>query len=111
MYNSTLKIVALINSLVKAGNSGIEVTGADPVIVAESGKRYVCGEVDSISITPPDSGIIDVLFASGTTPAVLTVPDTVIFPDWFDPTSLDASTVYEINIMDGVYGAVMVWQT
>lgn len=109
MYDSTLKTIALISTLAKAGNTGIAVTGADPEITAESGKRYVCGEVDSLTITPPDTGVIDVLFASGTTPTVLTIPDTVLFPEWFNPASLDASTVYEINIMDGIYGAVMTW--
>jgi hypothetical protein len=40
---------------------------------------------------------------------VLTVPSTVRFPAWFNPASLDASTKYEINIMDGTDGAVMAW--
>ena len=87
----------------------VTVTGSPPSITGESGKRYVCGTVDSISITPPSVGIIDVVFSSGTTPTVLTVPNTVRFPAWFDATSLDASTVYEINIAYGVYGAVMAW--
>lgn len=86
-----------------------QVSGANPVIMALAGHRYICGEVETISITPPASGICDVVFESGTTPAVLTVPNTVKWPEWFDPTSLDASTTYELNIMDGVYGAVGVW--
>lgn len=85
------------------------VTGANPVIVAQAGHRYVCGEVETISITPPVSGICDLVFTSGTTPAVLTVPNTVQWPEWFDPTSLAASTTYELNIMDGTLGAVGVW--
>ena len=89
----------------------VTVTGSTPAITGESGKRYVCGTVDSISITPPGTGIIDVVFSSGTTPTVLTVPNTVRFPAWFNSASLDASTTYEINIMDGINGAVMAWQT
>lgn len=85
------------------------VTGANPVIAGVANHRYMCGEVATISITPPASGIIDVVFSSGTTATVLTVPSTVKWPDWFDPSSLDASANYEINIMDGVYGAVMMW--
>jgi hypothetical protein len=30
-------------------------------------------------------------------------------PDWFDPTALEANTIYEINIIDGVYGVVASW--
>ena len=87
----------------------IQVTGSTPSITGESGKRYVCGTVDSISITPPQTGIVDVVFSSGTTPTVLTVPNTVLFPAWFSPSNLSANSTYEINIMDGVYGAVSVW--
>ena len=85
----------------------ITVSGSTPSITGESGKRYVCGTVDSISITPPGTGIIDVVFTSGTTPAVLTASG-VTWPSWFDSTSLNASTVYEINIQDG-FGAVSKW--
>lgn len=84
------------------------VTGTTPEIVAQAGHRYVCGEVAAISITPPASGICDVVFTSGTTPAVLTVPNTVQWSEWFDPTTLAASTTYELNIMDGL-GVVSVW--
>ena len=85
------------------------VSGTTPSITGVSGMRYICGEVSTLSITPPASGIIDVIFTSGSTPTVLTVPSTVKFPEWFDPTSLVANTTYEINIADGVYGAVMAW--
>lgn len=86
-----------------------QVSGANPAIVALAGHRYVCGEVETISITPPASGICDVVFTSGTTPAVLTVPNTVKWPDWFNPANLETSAIYEINIMDSVYGAVGIW--
>lgn len=87
----------------------IEVEGATPVITGEKNRQYICGTVTSISITPPASGIIDVRFTCGSTPATLTVPNTVKWPQWFDGT-LEANRTYEINILDGVYGAVMVWQ-
>ena len=85
------------------------VSGTTPTITGEANVRYICGEVTSISITPPVSGTIDVRFTSGTTPTVLTLPGTVIFPSGVDLTMLDASTVYEIMITDGVYGGVMTW--
>lgn len=85
------------------------VAGQNPVIAGEANHRYLCGEVQTISITPPQTGIIDVVFTSGTTPTILTVPNTVKFSGDFDPSALEASTTYEINIMDGIYGAVLAW--
>lgn len=91
----------------------IAVTGTTPSITALPGVRYVCGEVSTIDITVPATGIIDVVFTSGSTPAVLTVtPTTGVTMKWangFDPDHLDANTVYEINIMDGCYGVVGTW--
>lgn len=89
------------------------VSGTDPVITGADNHRYVCGTCDTLTLTPPSSGIVDVVFTSGTTPTVLTVTPpsgkTMLWPGWFDPERLDASTTYEINIMDGVYGAVATW--
>lgn len=95
------------------GDSGalvaVTVSGTSPTIIAEDNKRYICGEVTFLSFTPCASGICDIQFTSGSTAALLTVPSTVKFPDWFDPTSLETNTVYEMNILDGVYGVVMSW--
>lgn len=85
------------------------VSGTTPSIVAEANHRYICGQVSTISFTPSVTGICDVVFSCGSTAAVLTVPNTVKWPAWFDPTDLDANTVYELNVMDGVYGAVTTW--
>ena len=87
----------------------VSVSGATPVIVANQNTRYVCSEVTSLDFTPSAAGICDVIFTSGSTVAVLTIPNTVVFPSWFDPTSLEANTTYEINIADGVYGSVILW--
>lgn len=94
----------------KANKTTVEtISGTDPVIVGADNHRYVCGTVDTLTLTPPSSGIVDVVFTSGTTATVLSVPSSVKWPGWFDPSSLDASTTYELNIMDGVYGAVAAW--
>lgn len=85
------------------------VSGTTPSITGAANTRYMCGEVASISITPPASGTIEVIFTSGTTPAVLTLPSTVKLPEWFDATALEASAIYDFIITDGVYGAVMTW--
>ena len=85
------------------------VSGTTPTITGTPNTRYICGEVSTLNITPPAVGIIDVRFTSGTTATVITVPNTVVFPAWFDITSLETNTVYEIMITDGVYGGVMTW--
>lgn len=89
-------------------NSPVSVTGTTPTINALSGVRYVCGEVSTITITVPASGIIDVVFTSGSTPAVLTINGTVRWANGFDPDNLDADTVYELNIADGL-GVAGIW--
>lgn len=85
------------------------VSGSTPVITGADNTRYVCGEVSTISITPASSGITDVIFYSGTTATVLTLPNTVKMPPWFDVSDLDTETWYEINILDGFYGVVAIW--
>lgn len=90
------------------GSTGtVDVTGTTPTITAVENTRYVCGEVATLTITPPASGICIIRFTSGTTATVLTATG-VVWPEWFDATALEASRVYEICITDG-YGAVMSW--
>ena len=84
------------------------VTGTTVTIVGVDNHRYLCGTVTEISITPPQSGIIDVVFTAGAA-CVLTLPNTVKLPDDFDATDLEQGTVYEINIADGVRGVVASW--
>lgn len=86
-----------------------EVTGSTPSITGVANTRYKCGEVESITITPPESGTIDIFFTSGSTAATLTVPNTVKFPSWFDASDLDTNTIYEIIITDAIYGVVTSW--
>ena len=83
------------------------ITGTDPTITAQNNFRYMCGELYTLNFTPCVSGVCEVIFTSGTTPTVLTLPDTVRMPAWW--TGVEANTTYEISIVDGVYGAVMSW--
>lgn len=85
----------------------VTVSGSTPVITGANNTRYMCGEVSTISITPPVSGTAEVIFTSGSTAAVLTLPNTVKMPDWW--TGVEANRIYDIIITDGVYGAVMSW--
>ena len=90
----------------------VTVTGSTPTITALPGIRYVCGEVTTLDITLPASGIVDVVFESGATATVLTVtPPTGVTVKWangFDPTALEADTTYEINVCDGL-GVAGTW--
>jgi hypothetical protein len=94
-------------------NGSISVSGTTPTTNALPGVRYVCGEVSTIDINTPDTGIIDVVFRSGSTPAVLTVTPpsgtTMQWANGFDPNALEADTVYEINVMDGCLGVAGQW--
>ena len=85
------------------------VSGTTPSITGVSGHRYICGEVATLTITAPASGIIDVVFESGSTPTVLTVDSGIKWANGFDPSSLEANTTYEINILDGEFGVVGEW--
>lgn len=90
----------------ETGVQTVTVSGTDPVITAVDNTRYVCGEVTSLSFTPCASGICDVIFTSGSTVAVLTLPSTVKMPDGFE---VEANCTYEINILDGVWGVYQKW--
>ena len=83
------------------------ISGTAPVILGEPNFRYVCGEVYTIDITPPSAGTIDVRFTSGSTPAVLTLPDTVTMPEWW--VGVEANRTYDFCIIDGTYVGVMSW--
>lgn len=85
----------------------VTVTGATPSITGEANKRYLCGTVTSLSVTPPQTGMIDVLFTSGSTATTLTLPNTVKMPDDY---IIDKNRVYELNILDG-YGVIVSWTT
>ena len=94
-------------SKLDAVGSVVTVSGTSPTITALSGVRYVCGEVATLDFTPCATGICDVVFTSGSTPTVVTLPNTVKFPD--GSFTAEANKTYEINILDGIYGAVMAW--
>ena len=87
----------------------VEVSGTDPVITGKASYRYNCGELYTLSITPPSSGTMDIIFTSGATPTVLTLPETVKMPDWW--AGIETNTTYEMCITDGVYCGVMSWAT
>ena len=84
----------------------VEVTGATPSITGEANKRYLCGTVTSLTITIPESGMMDVVFTSGSTATTLTATG-VTFPAWF---TVEKNYKYEISILDGM-AVVAAWPT
>ena len=105
---------AAIQSMLGVSTGAIlieNVSGGTPTLTCLPNVRYKCGEVSTLSITPPASGSCEVMFESGSTATLLTVPNTVKFPPWFDATALETGTIYDIIITDGVYGAVMTWES
>ena len=87
----------------------VEVSGTDLVITGKASYRYNCGELYTLSITPPETGTMDIIFTSGATPTVLTLPNTVKMPTWW--AGIETNTTYEMCITDGVYCGVMSWAT
>ena len=85
------------------------VSGTTPSITGQPNVRYICGEVSTLSVTPPSCGSVEVIFSSGSTATTLTVPNTVKWPAWFNATTLETDVIYDIIITDATYGAVMTW--
>lgn len=85
------------------------VTGAIASITGMPNVRYICDTaISELTITPPASGSIVVRFTAGSN-CIVSLPQTVKLPEWFDISSLEAGTTYELIISDGVYGGVMSW--
>ena len=82
------------------------VSGSSATLDAEVDTLYLCGEMTALTIdTFPQTGIFSVVFTSGATATVLTVPQTLIMPDSF---AVEANKRYEVNVMDG-YAVVAEW--
>lgn len=84
-------------------------TGSTVSITGMPNVRYICDTaISELTITPPASGSIVVRFTAGSN-CIVSLPQTVKLPVWFDISSLESGTTYEIIITDGVYGGVMSW--
>ena len=84
----------------------VEITNTDVIITGVANTRYVCGTLSTLNFIPPAEGIVDIIFTSGSSKTILTLPNTVKMPDWFE---VEANMTYEISIADGVYGVVTSW--
>ena len=97
-------------------NTPVRVTDVATLIVeAQPGTSYIFGEMTSITFTAPETGCVDLLFKSGSTPTTLTITSAksgvsaIKWANDFDPTTIEANATYEINILDGEYGVACKW--
>lgn len=72
---------------------------------AADNTMYLCGELTELTVTAPANGIFGIRFTSGTTPTIVSFTGITMPDDW--PATLNASTIYEINVLNGLG----VWQS
>lgn len=84
------------------GMNIVNLSGTQITQVGADNTFYVCGELTELTFTAPSVGITGIRFTSGTTPTVLTISGVTAWMFDFDPTSLEASTTYEINVLNGI---------
>lgn len=79
----------------------VTVEGTDPTITPAANTIYNCGTLTSLTITtlttPQTSGAYSIVFTSGATPTVTTIPATILGLEDF---AAEANTIYEINVLD-----------
>lgn len=90
------------------GASGIpirqEMSVTDTTVTIDPGKLYIFPEMAELALTlaePADTGIANeyhVIFQSGATATILSIPDTINVPAGF---TVDANKIYELSIMEG----------
>ena len=100
-------IKAYVDSVVSHGYSVVQVSGTIAEIAAQADTMYVCGELASLDITSlPTSGIVIIIYSSGSTATVVTLPQTVMMPAWFESA---ANETVMIGITNGTLGSVQTW--
>ena len=76
----------------------VEVSGTTPTIEPQANTVYKCGELTSLTISnPPATGAYSIVFTSGSTATVTTIPSTILGLESF---AAEANTMYEINVLD-----------
>ena len=84
------------------------VSGATPSIAAAANTEYDCGTLTSLTISSfPGTGGFVVVFTSGSTATTLSLPSGLKMPANY---SIDANTLYELNVEDG-RGLLASWAT
>lgn len=82
--------------------STVTVSGSTPTITPADNTIYKCGELTSLTVSnPPATGSYTIIFTSGATATVTTIPASVVFPTSDGSFAAEANTIYEINVLDG----------
>lgn len=101
--NNGLTYSNIINGVFEAGAlsatpATVSVSSVTPTITPEANTVYQCGELSSLTITnPPATGAWSVVFTSGATATVTTIPSSILGLEDF---AAEANTLYEINVLD-----------
>lgn len=94
-----------VNTYAQFTASGMNLVSLSGSTVTQTGAAntmYICGTLTELTFAAPLSGICGIRFSTGSTPTVLTVTGVSYWMNGFDPTSLEASKTYEINILNTV---------
>lgn len=83
-------------------------TGSSVTISAAANTVYDCGELTALTISavPASGEMFTVLFVSGSTPTVVSLPQSVILPDGFE---FDTDTIYELSFRRKTVRGVDLW--
>lgn len=96
VYNNTRTL--LLNTITVTEDT----TSTDVTLEVENGVRYIYGALNTLTVSAyPRTGIADIIFDSGATATVVTLPSGLTLPVWFDPTDIEVNTRYELNFADG----------
>ena len=105
-YNNYKYVAWRVIDFSETEASIINVSGATPSIVGVNNTTYFCSTVNTLSITPPVDGSIEVFFTTGSNGTVLTMPRSVYIPYGIDPSGLDANAKYRVRITNATYGEI-----
>lgn len=100
----SLETEARVKDLMLSGVTVVtNLINSDVTIAPEAETRYIFGELLSLTVSDwPSIGIVDIMFETGDTPTVLTIPEDTLFPDWMaiDYHNLEQNTTYELSVED-----------
>ena len=84
----------------------VTITGTSPSISINDNTIYTCSStLTSLTLTDTNNKDFSVIFTSGVTPTVLTVPSNLHLPDQFE---VDSDTRYELNVSNN-YAVIGAW--
>ena len=111
-YNIDMQMISGVGNSVNVklldGTIQQTVSGTTPTITPAANTVYNCGELTALTISalPASGEMFTVLFVSGSTPTVVSFPQSVILPDGFE---FDTDTIYEMSFRRKTVRGVDLW--